>query len=105
VNYFTRPLVTTETILRRDPLAEVEKEYRLAERAFIEACRTVAAYNSTHKDLRRANFDEASCVLVSAMTFDPELQRLEAAADRARRGRNELLERRAGLLKDFGKIR
>jgi hypothetical protein len=108
VHFFTRPLAELETVEQVSPgqqLAEVEKEFRIAERAFIEACRRVSAYNATHKDIRSASFNGDQCVLLNAMSRNPELQQLEGARDRAQRKRNELLERRAELMKTLGLIR
>jgi len=109
VSWFTKPVAAeVETVPRATPeslLAEVERDFRIAERAFIEYCRKISAHNAVHKDLRRVEIDGASCVLLNAASHDPELQQLEAAADRARRARNSLLEKRAQLLKDLGRVR
>jgi hypothetical protein len=108
MGFFTKPVAEVETIPRTTPeqrLAEVEREYRSAERALTDACREVAAHNARCKDLRVARLGGDVCVLVNAMTRDPELQRLEAARASAQRRRDDLLGQRASLLKSLGKIK
>jgi hypothetical protein len=108
LSFFTKPLPQVETVPQVSPgqlLAEVEKDFRLAELDFILACRNVAAHNARHKDIRTAQLGGDICALVNAWTRDPELQKLEAARDQAQRKRNELLHRRAELLTNLGLIK
>ena len=105
--YFTKP-IATETVARATPgqlLLDIEVEFRLAESAFTSACQEVAAHNARHKDIRTAQFGGDACVLVNAWKRDAELQRLEAARGAAQRKRNDLLQRRAEIMKNLGLIK
>jgi hypothetical protein len=55
MSWFTKPTVNVETLSpasREDQLAEIEKQYREAERDFVGACFRVAQYNATQKNSR-----------------------------------------------------
>jgi hypothetical protein len=107
MGWFTKP-ITVATAERETPqrtLATIEREFRAAEREFIEACRRVSAHNAKQKDIRTANFNGDVCTLLNAASHDPLLQQLESARARAQRRRNELLQQRADVMKTLGLIR
>lgn len=79
-------------------LAEIETQYRLADREFITACLAVAHYASLHKDARTFMLNDKLYARVGAMSRDPFLQRLEAAREQARERRSSRLRERADLL-------
>jgi hypothetical protein len=87
-----------------DRLIEIEKEFRQAEVAYVDACSKVSAYNGRVTDLRTGRINGETFVLFGAMSHDRELQRLESVKEQARRRRSELLGQRAELMKSFGMI-
>jgi hypothetical protein len=86
------PLPTDE-----ERLAEIEKEFHVADREFVAACLACARYALQHKDARTFMLNDQLYARVNAMSRDPILAGLERAREQARLRRSARLKERADL--------
>ncbi|MCU1317256.1 MAG: hypothetical protein JWN63_2578 [Candidatus Acidoferrum typicum] len=85
-------------------LAEIEKEFRVADSDFRTACTALMRYAAQHADARVHVLNGKLFARVGAMSADPVLQQLEAAREQARERRSFRLRERADLLTTLRKI-
>lgn len=86
-------------------LAQLDAAYRAAEKEFNDAHRSLFIYARRNPDARSVLLDGKLFCRVSAMTADPVRMRLEALRGHALARRNELLQKRAQLMKEQGQVR
>ena len=87
-------------------LEQVEGEYLRAEKEFFDAGRAVLAFQRAHREAGAIMFvNDKAFSRVNALSLNPELSRLCRVREDARALRNQLLNRRAQLLKATGKVR
>ena len=101
----TTPLPELPAQTDEDCLAEIERDFRIADRAFVDACLAVVRYRQTHKDPRLHFLNGELYASLNAMTCCPELLQLERNRDKALRRRSELLRVRAELTVRMGLVR
>jgi len=111
VNWFSKSVHVIEAVdppeTDADRLAEVERDYRVAERNFLNACESVLRYVTTHTMKPQFYIHNGGLyVPVNANArADMELQGLERHKQQALTARNELLRRRSELMMKTGMIR
>jgi hypothetical protein len=88
-------------------LAQAEAAYLCAEKVFSQATTAVLRFEREHLQAGAVMLvDSKAYVRTNALSLaDPELQKLCCVREDARARRNELLNRRAQLLKAAGKVR
>lgn len=104
MSFFTKPLTETATISRSPDLAgrllEIEKEYRLREREFTDACFGVTQWRARHN--RRFVLEGRLYEPSFSGPIDPQLKLLERQKSEALERRNGLLQERAALRQKLG---
>ena len=112
MNWFRRAEVieaepeTVET--DADRLAAIEREYRAAQQAFVDAWQSVRHYVATNPQPSPQFYMQNGKVYVPVnanQRADVELQRLERVKQQALTARNELLRRRSELMMKMGLIK
>src|SRR5258707_126167 len=101
---FQQTVVEVETprLTPAQRLAEVEAEYRAAEREFNTAHQALFAYAKSYPDPRSALLNRKLFCRVNAMSANPVRAQMEAARAKALAHRNELLQQRAYRIRAHG---
>jgi hypothetical protein len=109
VSWFRRvEVIEAEPETDSDRLAEIERDYRIADGKYIDAWQSVRHYVATHPQLSPQFYMQDGKVYVPVnanQRADVELQRLERVKQQALTARNELLRRRSELMMKMGLIK